>query len=74
MDRTMWVAVMVAGLAVALGYGVARGFIDWPEAGVVILMLLVALSGAGTAGDATPALGLGIEPPSSRLPIGFHPD
>jgi hypothetical protein len=72
MDRSTWIAVSVAGLAGALGYGVARGFIDLRVAGVVTVVLLVALSTAGTVGGVDLALREGIEP-RSRLPIGFHP-
>jgi hypothetical protein len=72
MDRSSWIAVLVAGLGGTLGYGVARGFIDLPAVGVITLALLVALSTAPTDGSVTRVLGDGSEP-HSQLPIGFHP-
>ncbi len=73
MDRSTWIALMVAGFAGALGYGVARGFVELPAAVLVVGLLLLALSGAGTALTATAPV-LALEPPAPRLPIGFHPN
>jgi len=71
MDRSTWIVVVVAGLAAALGYGIAQGFVDWRAAAFLILVVLAVVAGAGEMNE--PVFLAEPEPEVDRPPIGFHP-
>lgn len=78
-SKTLWIVLVVAGLAAALGYGVTQEFLQLPVAAFIFFVVLAALASSGDVVsiievEAAPQADVAAQAINYQLPVGFHPE